>query len=76
MSLYAYINPVIAVALGVTLMGEPFNSRMALAAALVFVGVAIVPRPGKPDEPGRNQTPEGEAIDGRVVRTANAPGSR
>ena len=41
-SLYAYINPIIAVALGVTLMGEPFNARMAAAAALVFAGVAVV----------------------------------
>ena len=41
-SLYAYINPVIAVALGVTLMGEPFDLRMGAAAALVFAGVAIV----------------------------------
>jgi drug/metabolite transporter (DMT)-like permease len=41
-SLYAYINPVIAVALGVLLMGEPFDKRMATAAALVFAGVAIV----------------------------------
>lgn len=41
-SLYAYINPVIAVALGVMLMGEPFDKRMATAAALVFAGVAIV----------------------------------
>jgi drug/metabolite transporter (DMT)-like permease len=41
-SLYAYINPVIAVALGVALMGEPFDRRMATAAALVFAGVAIV----------------------------------
>jgi drug/metabolite transporter (DMT)-like permease len=41
-SLYAYINPVIAVALGVTLLGEPFDARMATAAALVFVGVAVV----------------------------------
>jgi drug/metabolite transporter (DMT)-like permease len=41
-SLYAYINPVIAVALGVTLMGEPFDMRMATAAALVFTGVAVV----------------------------------
>lgn len=48
-SLYAYINPVIAVTLGVFFLGEPFNRRMAGAAALVFVGVAIVrarrPRP-------------------------------
>jgi drug/metabolite transporter (DMT)-like permease len=41
-SLYAYINPVIAVTLGVALLGEPFDSRMASAAALVFAGVAIV----------------------------------
>ncbi len=41
-SLYAYINPIIAVALGVVLLGEPFTSRMAIAAALVFAGVAIV----------------------------------
>jgi len=41
-SLYAYINPVIAVALGVLLLGEPFDWRMATAAALVFAGVAIV----------------------------------
>jgi drug/metabolite transporter (DMT)-like permease len=44
-SLYAYINPVIAVALGVAVLGEPFTSRMALAAALVFGGVAIVRAP-------------------------------
>lgn len=44
-SLYAYINPVIAVALGIAVLGEPFTSRMALAAALVFGGVAIVRAP-------------------------------
>ncbi len=41
-SLYAYINPIIAVALGVALMGEPFDWRMATAAALVFAGVTVV----------------------------------
>jgi drug/metabolite transporter (DMT)-like permease len=41
-SLYAYINPVIAVALGVVVLDEPFDWRMATAAALVFTGVAIV----------------------------------
>lgn len=44
-SLYAYVNPVIAVALGVAVLGEPFTSRMAFAAALVFGGVAIVRAP-------------------------------
>ena len=41
-SLYAYINPVIAVALGIAVLGEPFDLRMATAAALVFAGVAVV----------------------------------
>lgn len=41
-SLYAYINPIIAVALGVLLLGEPFNLRIAAAAALVLIGVAVV----------------------------------
>ena len=44
-SLYAYINPIIAVALGVAILGEPFTWRMALAAGLVFGGVAIVRAP-------------------------------
>jgi drug/metabolite transporter (DMT)-like permease len=50
-SLYAYLNPVIAVALGVAILGEPFTSRMALAAALVLGGVAIVRAPGGPSDP-------------------------
>ena len=50
-SLYAYINPIIAVALGVALLGEAFTSRMAIAAALVLGGVAIVRAPGGPQGP-------------------------
>ena len=41
-SLYAYINPLIAVALGILLLSEPFDLRMAAAAALVLAGVAVV----------------------------------
>lgn len=41
-SLYAYINPVIAVALGVLVLNEPFTWRMTTAAALVLTGVAVV----------------------------------
>ncbi|HEY7292587.1 MAG TPA: EamA family transporter [Vicinamibacterales bacterium] len=41
-SLYAYINPVIAVVLGALVLGEPFGVRMAVAAAVVFTGVALV----------------------------------
>ncbi len=49
-SLYAYINPVIAVTLGVLLLGERFDSRMTAAALLVLAGVAIVRWTGGTDE--------------------------
>lgn len=41
-SLYAYINPMIAVALGTLLLNEPLSTRILLAAALVFAGTWIV----------------------------------
>jgi drug/metabolite transporter (DMT)-like permease len=41
-SLYAYVNPIIAVVLGTLLLSEPFSARILIAAALVFGGIAIV----------------------------------
>lgn len=41
-SLYAYVNPIIAVALGTLLMAEPFSVRLVIASVLVFAGIAIV----------------------------------
>jgi drug/metabolite transporter (DMT)-like permease len=41
-SLYAYINPIIAVILGTVVLNEPFNARMAVAAAIVLAGMALV----------------------------------
>jgi drug/metabolite transporter (DMT)-like permease len=41
-SLYAYINPVIAVALGALLLSEPFTLRMAIAVAVILAGTATV----------------------------------
>ena len=41
-SLYAYINPMIAVTLGTLLLAEPFTPRVAIAAALVLMGTWIV----------------------------------
>ena len=41
-SLYAYINPIIAVMLGTLVASEPFTPRIVAAAALVLAGVAIV----------------------------------
>jgi drug/metabolite transporter (DMT)-like permease len=41
-SLYAYVNPVIAVALGTLILQEAFNARLGIAAAVVLVGMALV----------------------------------
>jgi len=41
-SLYSYVNPVIAVALGTLLLHEPFHVRMLVAAAIIIIGVLIV----------------------------------
>lgn len=43
-SLYAYVNPIIAVALGTLVLGEPFSPRIAFAAAIVMVGMWLVRR--------------------------------
>ncbi len=48
-SLYTYVNPVIAVALGIVLLHEPFDVRQLVAAAVIAVGMLIV-RPGKAPE--------------------------
>lgn len=41
-SLYAYINPMIAVLLGALVLDEPLNMRVALASAIVLAGLAVV----------------------------------
>ena len=41
-SLYAYINPVIAVALGSLVLGEPFTPRMLVAIVIILAGTSIV----------------------------------
>jgi drug/metabolite transporter (DMT)-like permease len=41
-SLYAYINPIIAVVLGTLIANEPFSPRVVVAAGLVLAGIAVV----------------------------------
>ena len=43
-SLYTYVNPVIAVILGTLLLGEPFHMRMVLAAVVILIGMVTVRR--------------------------------
>ena len=41
-SLYAYVNPIIAVILGTLLLAEPFGVRIVAASGLVLLGIAVV----------------------------------
>lgn len=41
-SLYAYVNPMIAILLGTVILQEPLSPRLAVAAVIVFVGMALV----------------------------------
>jgi drug/metabolite transporter (DMT)-like permease len=41
-SLYSYVNPLIAVVLGTVLLSEPFSRRTLVASAFVFAGIAVV----------------------------------
>jgi drug/metabolite transporter (DMT)-like permease len=41
-SLYTYVNPIIAVALGTIVLGEAFHARMLVAAGVIVAGVLIV----------------------------------
>ncbi len=43
-----YINPAVAVALGVTLLGEPLTPGMVAAFALIMVGSVLATRSGRP----------------------------
>jgi drug/metabolite transporter (DMT)-like permease len=53
-SLYAYINPVLAVLLGSLLLDEPFSPRTVVAAALVLGGMWVVSRaPASAPQPKR-----------------------
>jgi drug/metabolite transporter (DMT)-like permease len=55
-SLYAYVNPIIAVVLGSLLLSEPFDARVIIAAAMVLSGIAIV-RTGRGSTPKQVQSP-------------------
>lgn len=46
-SLYTYVNPVIAVGLGTLLLGEPFHVRMLAAAVVILTGIVIVGQPSR-----------------------------
>ncbi|MGI5162078.1 EamA family transporter [Microbispora sp. CA-102843] len=61
-STYAYVNPVVAVILGMAVLSEPVTAAMLVAGALIVVGVALVvstERRGRTATPAAEETPAG-----------------
>ena len=64
-SLYAYVNPIIAVVLGWAVLREPLSWREAVAIAVILGGVAVVKsapaRPAPQTEPSGSPLPAASA---------------
>jgi drug/metabolite transporter (DMT)-like permease len=60
-SLYAYVNPIIALVLGTLLLREPFGLRTVVAAAVVLLGIALVRGEDGSSTPSRPLSPERES---------------
>jgi len=63
-STYAYVNPVVAVALGALFVAEPITSQVLLGGAIIVVGVAVVV---STERPRRSPPP---AVDGAAGEPA------
>ncbi len=60
-SLYPYVNPVVAVVLGAWLLHEPLGWRIVVAVAAVLAGSAVVSRGPRAATPRRDREPTGVA---------------
>ena len=60
-STYAYVNPVVAIALGVIVLDETITARVIAGAVLVLIAVAIVVR--RESEPDEVVGPDGHAVE-------------
>jgi drug/metabolite transporter (DMT)-like permease len=62
-STYAYVNPVIAIALGVIVLDESITVRIVVGALLILAAVAIVLQRESALEPGEVVGPDGDATE-------------
>jgi drug/metabolite transporter (DMT)-like permease len=85
---YAYVNPVIAVALAATLLSERITTGMLIGGGLIIAGVAVVvryrsaaPSPDRSDRaspvpPGESPVPPGEECHADGARGSGRDGNR
>jgi drug/metabolite transporter (DMT)-like permease len=77
-SVITYINPAVAVALGVSVLGERFTPAMAAAFALILGGSVLATRPGRrgaprTPEPAGDPAPEPSSAPGINPAAASQP---
>lgn len=70
-STYAYVNPVVAVALGAVLLDEAITVPVVVGGAVVVLGVALVVTAERAGSAGSAQNPDDEATTPATVRTAD-----
>jgi drug/metabolite transporter (DMT)-like permease len=79
-STYAYVNPIVAISLGVLFRGEHLTWRLLGGAVIVVVAVATVvrkePSTAPPPDEGIGYRAEMELLAGRVVSVSDHPGAR
>jgi drug/metabolite transporter (DMT)-like permease len=69
---YAYVNPLVAVLLGVLLLGESFTARTAVATVVIIVGVALIVTKPRTSRPAPEAVPEGLAPEGLAPETVES----
>lgn len=71
---YAYVNPVVAVALGAIFLAEPISARTLIASAVIVAAVAmIVTARGRAARGGEVETPEEAFVDESRDPSIDAP---
>jgi drug/metabolite transporter (DMT)-like permease len=73
---YAYVNPVVAVALGVLVLGERLEARTLLAGAIIVVGVAIIVRGRRSSAAAPREARPPKSSPGLALARRAGPGDR
>ena len=66
---YAYVNPLVAVFLGIVLLGEAFTARTGIATVVIVAGVALIVTKPRTSRPAPEAIPEAavaEAVESRT----------
>jgi drug/metabolite transporter (DMT)-like permease len=69
-TVFTYVNPAVAVLLGVLLLGEPFTAGIAAGFPLILVGSVLAARHVRPSEPLVAEAAVPEAVMGETVACA------